>query len=120
MLLFCCFFFPKVVGSVLSSIGHEHKLKFMKLEKEEWKSSAHSRMEFLTYAAGMSGMQDSLIWPRGREDRRVGKAEKKSPGLNSYVKILYTEAVWEISKLLLMHNIFTANTTWTPEMLFHV
>lgn len=34
-------------------------------------------MEFLTYAAGMLGMQDSLIEKEGGEDRRVREDTKK-------------------------------------------
>lgn len=38
---------------------------------------AHSsRMEFLTNAAGMWGMQDSLIWPREKERDRVERTDK--------------------------------------------
>lgn len=38
-------------------------------KKREALQAHSSWMEFLTYAAGMSGMQDSLIWPRKRVER---------------------------------------------------
>lgn len=46
---------------------------------EETMRAHSSQMEFLTYAAGMSGMQDSLIWPRERVERtdESGKTKKR-------------------------------------------
>lgn len=52
---------------------------------EEWKDGKgvketerdhSSRMEFLTYAAGMSGMQNSLIWLERERVERTGKSGK--------------------------------------------
>lgn len=49
-----------------------------KKERVVFFSWAHSSwMEFLTYAAGMQGMQDSLIQTR-RKRRRIREEEKRS------------------------------------------
>lgn len=54
--------------------------------KGEVSRRARSQMEFLTYAAGMLGMQDCLIWERGRETK-VERTDRKVGMKCFYIKI---------------------------------